>query len=231
MFEQDERTEPKRQSNSLFDIPSLSNSQIYQLVPAQTVEAIIGEPVNWSVLRTQKEVLDWSIDKYNHCVTTDIHERCLDIPQHRHPLHKYFASHISRHDYARKVGYTHNQIVLLGEWNEETAVVLQIAAAFPDSLHLGYVELANPHVPATDPMDEEQHYAGLGHGILAGIVANLKGFARSHGFGRITGYAVDRLRAGIFCRKGFELNRDGFMFEQAMQLDQQIPIVIRLGSA
>jgi hypothetical protein len=211
----------------LADVPE---PQLLDLVPVGKVDQIVGGDVSWSVLTDKAQMLSWSVLKYNHIVTSDMHVRCEGLPKDQHPLHKYFASHSTSRAYAAKVGYTHNQVLVRGVHREIDSVVLHIGTVGLTDLHLGYIELANPNVAATNPIDEEQEFAGLGHGVLHDIIDNLRTFASSKGFKRITAYAVDRLRAEIFCRRGFSLNRDGFMFDRAMELNQQIPIVIDLST-
>src|SRR5689334_12471170 len=108
------RREKERRSQVLPDIASLLAGDLKMLVPVDEIETVLSGSVDWRLLTSKKEILDWSISKYNHIVTTDIHEHCKHVPKDRHPLHKYFVTHESRHDYAEMVGYIHNQLVIEG---------------------------------------------------------------------------------------------------------------------
>ena len=218
----------RRTGERAFVLADVPVPQLLDLVPVAKVDQIVEGGVSWSVLTDKSAMLTWSVLKYNHIVTSDMHVRCEDFPKEQHPLHKFFASHSTSKAYATKVGYTHNQVLVRGAHRGVDCVVLHIGTVGLTDLHLGYIELVNPNVAAMNPIDEEQEFAGLGHGVLHDIIGNLRTFASSKGFKRITAYAVDRLRAGIFCRRGFSLDPAGFMFDESMELNQQIPIVINL---
>lgn len=214
--------------NKLPDISKISKNELLKLIPTEHVEAVLGQEVEWRVMQTQKELLAWDVSKYNHCVTTDIHQRNIGVPPELHPLYKFFRTHSERADFAKVVDYQHNQVAIEGISNNEICVLLHIAAVYPSAIHLGFIELANPYVTNSNPMDPVQHFAGIGNGVLAEIITNLKLFAKNLGLSRITGYAVDMLRAEIFCKRGFELDRKNDMFESAIKNNIQIPLVIIL---
>lgn len=211
----------------LADVP---DSVFLSLVPIAKVDRIVGDGVSWSVVKQKAEMLKWSVSKYNHIVTSDMHVRCKGIPKERHPLHRFFASHSESAKFATRVGYIHNQVLVRGLYRSVECVTLHIGTVGLTDLHIGFISLANPNVVATKPMDPEQKCAGLGHGVLKDIIENLRVFASVSGFNRITGYAVDRLRASIFCRRGFSLDRNGYMFDTAMEHNRQIPIMIEVVS-
>ena len=227
-LERAKRRESTRRKVDLFSLCTLDDESLLNLVPRAKVESIVQQSVTWRIIRTQVEMLAWSVAKYNHCVVTDVDYRNLGVPADRHPLHKYYAAHIDRPTLAGKVHYRHNQVVVEGSCGKDICVTLHLAAAFPDSLHLGFIELANPGVVAERPMDDEQQYEGLRHGVLAEILTNLRQFALSNGFQRVSSYAVDPMRAGILCRRGFRPDTEHHLYEMSLRSSQQIPIVMDL---
>jgi hypothetical protein len=119
--------EIERLKEKLPDLTGVAGDELSNLIPRDRVTQIVGRDVQWRILTSQEELLEWSIDKYNHCVATDISERCRQVPKERHPLHKYWNSHIKRRDFCERVHYIHNQVAIEGTCSNQTCVVLHLA--------------------------------------------------------------------------------------------------------
>jgi len=71
------------------NLSGLDQTELLALFPIDRMEEILGGGIEWSIFRTQPELLGWGTLKYNTCVTTDAHRRFKGMPPDKHPLHRY----------------------------------------------------------------------------------------------------------------------------------------------
>lgn len=221
------KREQSRREHKLPDLTKVPDQELLQLFPSTEIDSILGGAVSWKIYRTQQEVLNYNAEAYNTCVTTDMHIRLKGVPEERHPLHQYYASYADKPDFARLVGYVHNQVIIEGRLNGVLVAKLHLAGAYPSTLYMHDIELANPNVPATRPLFPDQNYPGIGQGVFAKVIERLRAFGQRMDFKNLTAFAADEDRARIFTRKGFQ--RDvGQVAELAALAGHQIPLLIRL---
>jgi hypothetical protein len=224
-----DRKEKRRLESTLSDLTQLSSDELLQLFPRTDMESILGAPVEWKVYRTQAEVLSHGVEAYNTCVTSDMHYRFKGMPEERNPLHQHYMTYAERPEFGQRVGYVHNQVIIEGRTNGILCAALHLAGAFPGTLYMHDIELANPTAPVTRPLFPDQNYPGLGHGVFPKVIERLSAFARRRGFSAITASAADKARAAIFMRKGFRLDtRDPRLTEAAASFGHQIPLILPL---
>jgi hypothetical protein len=145
-------------------------------------------------------------------------------PDRPNPLEKKARLSVNA-DYGRLFDYVHNQCVIEGVAGDVKCASVYLAVAANRYLHWN-VELANPNLTATTPLESAQKYAGLGHGIFAEIIRRLRVFAGAHGLREIIGYTADEARLAIFKRRGFELDTSDPLHRAAYLTGRQFPIRI-----
>ena len=203
-----ERVAKQRLKEKVSSLLDASDQELLDIIPRTKVETILGEAVRWQVLRTREEVRAINLRGYNISVYADLHYRLRSLPlDHNHPLGRVDrAFKDNAPDFAERVKASHNQVVILGNVGRDECVKLHLAGIYPTTIFIEDIVLANPKVPAVDLM-EGQEFAGMGHGVFVEILNRLKDFGCRRNFTAIRAHAMDNLRASIFQRKGFQLDR------------------------
>lgn len=216
----------------LLQIDKLSDDELLELLPREKISAVLGDAnIRWAVLKTPPEIqaVEMGLISYNTCAAADTHYRVRDVPDHKNPLVLYHAEFINRVEYAHKMQYSHNQIMIEGRLAGERCAELHLAPVYPSSLYLNDIYLANPSKPAKTPLGPDQKYEGLGNGIFDVILGRLQAFGKKYGFRKLLAYAAYKDQAEIFLRHGFLEDRSDLNLWSLSQVNgMQIPIFIPL---
>lgn len=212
------------------NVSAASETELMDLVPRTVVEALLGRPVEWLVLREKDELLRRDTSGYNMLATADIHNRLHTFPPELNPLRTHFDSADFDRRYSEKIGYRHNQFLLLGVLDGETVVSLHVGGVYPSDLFINDIELANPNgARRKDGLFIDQKHPGLGGGVFDEILKNLRLFGARHGFTHVSCHAVDQERAAIFMRREFVLDdRDLALLAGSKLTGKQVPLRLRL---
>lgn len=226
-----ERRNTRRLTQEAPSLLTIPEKELLELVPRAKIETLVGAAVTWRILLTRDEIRDFDLTTYNTAVYADMHYRLKHLPRdEHHPLDRAYDLFMSdTPDFAERINAPHNQVVITGLIGHAHCIKLSLASIYPNTLLLNSIELANPNIPASRPMDDEQRFAGLGNGVFVEIIERLKAFGKRHGFGAIRAYAVDQLRATIFQHKGFQLDTsDQRLLRTGQATGRQIPLTIPL---
>jgi len=144
-------------------------------------------------------------------------------------MHRYYASFFKAPQYASKVGYVHNQVAIEGRFNGKRCAIVHLASAYPNSLYLNDIELGNPNFPIAEErqLDPSQKYAGIGNGVFQEVLIRTGALAAHYGYEEVIAFAADDVRAKIFSRKGFSVDkRDKELYQWSLRTHVQVPIVM-----
>jgi|GEM_PF-4861192 len=61
-------------------IATVPDHELLELVPRETVEAVLGESVRWEVLRTRDAIRDFNLSGYNTSIFLDLTLRTSSLP-------------------------------------------------------------------------------------------------------------------------------------------------------
>lgn len=214
------------------DLGMLPRASLLELVSAERVEQLVKKKINWRIYQRQDEMMRWELLPYNTCVVAHVHRASRDLPWNKNP-ERFWLQHGKTARFPEMVDYRHNQAAIVGTLDDEpepdvVVVKLHIAAINDDAIYLQEIALADPSRPAVRPLDDEQKYEGLGNGVFREILTNLRRLAGQHGRDKVILYAVDRTRAAIFAKKGFNLDTtEPDLIERSNSNGIQIPMVAK----
>ncbi len=208
------------------NLTNISNKEYESLFPISEMSEIIENELEVQVLKEESELKACELLSYNTCVFVDAHLRFKDVPESRHPLLYKLETLHTNTSFREEIGTEHNQVCILVKSETHTVATLHIAGIYGDTLFINYIELLNPNIEASKPMDIEQNYTGIGNGVFSRVIDGLCLFGEKNGYQRVSCHAIDHLRADFFIRKaGFSLDRsDEFLFSSSEINGRQIPL-------
>lgn len=210
------------------ELGTFSTEDLIGLLQPSKIEQVVGRRLTWRTYQDADEMMSWDLTAYNTCIATHVHRASRALPWDKNPM-RFWHAYRDRRDFARKVGYRHNQAAVVATLENDPEVVvtkLYIAAANDDAIYLQEIVLADPSRRPERPLGDDQEYAGLGNGIFREILANIRKLAVDHQRDKVILYAVDSARAALFARRGFSLDlSEPDLIERSRFNGMQIPMV------